>query len=147
MIFLAMLLTSRRSGKKSAVENMMGIQSTVNTAQQGMAHDAVSRNIADAEADYLGKSSTMGAVSSLAGAGAGMMYLNAVKKKRGCVMPGIVRYGDYLRQNALSLSDENAKLNKPLSEEAAINDPRGTLGNVIRGMSDDFSIRQIRFPA
>jgi hypothetical protein len=70
------------AAKKSYVENAMGIQSSVNTAQQGMARDAVSRNIADAEGDYQSHAATLGAVSSLAGAASGMAYNNATAKKK-----------------------------------------------------------------
>lgn len=74
-------IAQQAAAKKSFVENAMGLQSSANTAQQGMARDAVSRNITDAEADYQSNAATMGAVSSLAGAGAGMVYTNAVQKK------------------------------------------------------------------
>lgn len=73
-------ISQQAATKKSAVENMMGVQSSVNSAQEGMARDAVSRNISDAQADYSSNAATMGSVASLAGAGAGMAYTNAVKK-------------------------------------------------------------------
>lgn len=75
-------VAQQAAGKKSYVENAMGIQSTANTAQQGMARDAVARNITAAEGDYQSNASTLGAVSSLAGAGAGMAYTNSVAKKK-----------------------------------------------------------------
>jgi hypothetical protein len=74
-------VSQQAAAKKGFVENAMGLNTTVNTAQQGMARDAVSRNIADSEADFSSNASTLGAISSVAGAGAGMAYTNAVKKK------------------------------------------------------------------
>ena len=74
-------VVQQAAAKKSFVENAMGLQSSANTAQQGMARDAVNRNITEAEGDYQSNAATMGAVSSLAGAGAGMVYTNAVQKK------------------------------------------------------------------
>lgn len=73
-------VAQQAGAKKAFVENAMGLQSSANTAQQGMARDAVSRNITDAEADYTSNASTLSAVSSLAGAGAGMVYTNTKKK-------------------------------------------------------------------
>jgi hypothetical protein len=75
-------VAQQAAAKKGYVENAMGLQTSVNTAQQGMARDAVERNITDAQAGYQANASTMGAVASLAGAGAGMAYTNAVAKKK-----------------------------------------------------------------
>ncbi|CAB4211880.1 hypothetical protein UFOVP1419_42 [uncultured Caudovirales phage] len=74
-------IAQQAAARKGYVENAMGLQTSVNTAQQGMARDAVSRNITESEADYASNASTLGAVSSLAGAGAGMAYPSTVKKK------------------------------------------------------------------
>lgn len=65
-------VSQQAAGKKAFVENAMGLQSSADTAQAGMAADAVRRNITSAEADY--ESSTAGtrSLTSLAGAGAGM---------------------------------------------------------------------------
>lgn len=75
-------VAQQAAAKKVFVENAMGMQSSANTAQQGMARDAVSRNMTNAEADYQSNASTLGAVSSLAGTGAGMAYTNAVAKNK-----------------------------------------------------------------
>lgn len=75
-------VAQQAGAKKGFVENSMGLQTTVNAAQQGMARDAVTRNITDVQADYQSNASTAGAVASLAGAGAGMIYTNAVKKEK-----------------------------------------------------------------
>lgn len=76
-------IAQQAAAKKGFVENAMGMQTSVNTAQQGMARDAVSRNIAEAEADYSSAASTLGTVSSLAGSGAGMLYKPTAKNTGG----------------------------------------------------------------
>jgi hypothetical protein len=72
-------IAQQAAAKKSYVENAMGIQSSANTAQQGMAHDAVARNTAEAEADYQSSAATASSAASLAGAGAAMVYQKAKK--------------------------------------------------------------------
>ncbi len=64
----------KAAGEAAYLENAMGMQATADTAQAGLARDAVSRNIADAEADYSSHAATVGSLASLAGAGAGMAY-------------------------------------------------------------------------
>lgn len=74
-------ISQQAAAKKVYVENAMGIQSSANTAQQGMARDAVSRNITDAEGVYNSNAATNSSIASLAGTGAGMMYAKTGKDK------------------------------------------------------------------
>jgi hypothetical protein len=67
-------VSQQAAGMKSTVENALGIQSTANTALSGMARDAVSRNISDAQSDYNSDASTKSSLTSVAGMGAGMAY-------------------------------------------------------------------------
>lgn len=65
-------VAQKSAGMKTYVENALGVQSSANTAQTGMAADAVERNITKAESDYETKTAGVGAVASLAGAGASL---------------------------------------------------------------------------
>ena len=72
-------VAQQAAGRKTFLENAMGIQSSANTATAGLAEDAVKRELTNAQADYTNSASTTSALSSLAGAGAGMMM--ATKQK------------------------------------------------------------------
>lgn len=72
-------ISQQAAGRKSYIENAMGMQSTANTAQAGLAADAVARNTSQAEADYTSSAANAGAFAGMAGAaaGAGRAYLNS----------------------------------------------------------------------
>lgn len=67
-------VSQQAAGMKSSVENALGIQSTANTALSGMARDAVSRNVSDAQSAYNSDASTKSSLTSVAGMGAGMAW-------------------------------------------------------------------------
>lgn len=74
--------SQQAAAKKVYYENAMGIQSTANAAQSGLASDAVSRNTADLEADYNSKASKVGSLATAGGVVAGMArqsYYNRAK--------------------------------------------------------------------
>lgn len=45
-------VSQQAAGKKAYIDNAMGLQSSVNSTQSGMARDAVEQNIADAKTAY-----------------------------------------------------------------------------------------------
>lgn len=67
-------VSQKAAGMKTYVENAMGIQSTANTAQAGMAEDAVRRNIDKSQAEYNSDAAGASSMASLAGTGAGMAW-------------------------------------------------------------------------
>lgn len=62
------------AGRKAYIENAMGLQSSADTAQAGLAGEEVRKNLENTQADYNSNAATMGSLASLAGAGAGMAY-------------------------------------------------------------------------
>ena len=73
-------VSQQAAAKNGAVSSMMGLNSDVNTAQEGMARDAVSRNLESVESSYAKKAATTSAVASGLGS-AGAMYYNQTKAK------------------------------------------------------------------
>lgn len=63
-------ISQQAAAKRSFVENAMGIQSTVNTAQQGMAADAVSRSIAEQRAEQESRANTASGIAAVGGSAA-----------------------------------------------------------------------------
>lgn len=75
-------VTQQAAGRKTYVENAMGVQSTADTAQSGLANEAVKRNLNEAESQQRSAQAGMSAVSSLAGAGSSVLqkYFDPAKK-------------------------------------------------------------------
>jgi len=69
----------RAAATNGILQNKLGLQSSTNTAQEGMAKDAVSRNLAENEANFNSGQATTQAMVSGAGAVASVPYTSTKK--------------------------------------------------------------------
>jgi hypothetical protein len=67
-------VSQKAASVNGVLQSKLGLQSNVNTAQEGLAADAVKRNIDDSAFEYGKQGSTMSSAASLLGAGSSMFY-------------------------------------------------------------------------
>jgi hypothetical protein len=75
------MMAKSAAAKAGFVSNAMGINTTVNQAQEGMAKDAFDRNKSNSVKDYENNAATTSSIASLSGAGSILAYDKMTEKK------------------------------------------------------------------